>query len=116
MSVPIHAILLFGASLTQESVMPAPPRMPLPRPVATAPIAQVNDNRRPAGSRTGDTLRISFDIVEAAYQADGPHDPVVRALAFAETGKAPTIPGRSFAHLAAPRSASRFATGPIHRS
>lgn len=93
MSVPLHAILFLTTSLTQESVMPPGPRMPLPRPVANAPIAQVNDNRQPAGTRSGDTLTLAFDIVEAAFQADGPHDPVVRALAFAEPGKAPVIPG-----------------------
>jgi FtsP/CotA-like multicopper oxidase with cupredoxin domain len=94
MSVPLHAVLLFTSSLLQqESVMPAPPRLPLPRPVANAPIALVNDNRQPAGRRSGDTLVLSLDIVEAGFQPEGPRDPVVRALAFAETGKAPVIPG-----------------------
>ncbi len=46
----------------------------------------------PALWRTG-TLTLSLDIVEAAYQAEGEHDPVVRVLAFAETGKAPQVPG-----------------------
>ena len=89
----VHAVLLFASSLVQESVMPPPPRLPLPRPVANAPVAHVNDNRQAAGTRRGDTLTLSLDIVEAAFQADGPEDPVVRALAFAETGKTPQIPG-----------------------
>ena len=93
MAFPAPAALLFAVSLLQESVVPPPPRMPLPRPVANASLAQVNDNRRPAGQRTGDTLRLALDIVEAAYQPEGSHDPVVRALAFAEQGKAPEIPG-----------------------
>lgn len=92
MSLVVPAILLAGA-LFQESVLPAAPRIPLPRPVANAPIAQVNDNRQPAGTRSGDTLSLSLDIVEAGFQAEGPHDPIVRALAFAEPGKAPVIPG-----------------------
>jgi FtsP/CotA-like multicopper oxidase with cupredoxin domain len=92
MSVPIHAVLLFTASLMQESVVPSPPRMPLPRPVANAPIAQVNDNRQPTGTRSGGTLNLSLDIVEAAYQPEGEHDPVVRILAFAERGKMPQVP------------------------
>src|SRR5262245_62979129 len=92
MSIPLHAVLLFTASLMQESVMPSPPRLPLPRPVANAPIAQVNDNRQPAGTRSGGTLNLSLDIVEAAYQPEGEHDPVVRILAFAERGKLPQVP------------------------
>jgi FtsP/CotA-like multicopper oxidase with cupredoxin domain len=52
----------------------------------------VNDNRRPAGTLSGGTLTLSLDIVEAAYQPEGELDPVVRILAFAETGKAPTVP------------------------
>jgi FtsP/CotA-like multicopper oxidase with cupredoxin domain len=89
----IPAVLILGASLFQESVIPAPPRLPLPRPVANAPIAEVNDNRLPAGTRAGDTLVLSLDIVEAALQAEGPQDPVVRILAFAESGKLPQVPG-----------------------
>jgi FtsP/CotA-like multicopper oxidase with cupredoxin domain len=53
----------------------------------------VNDNRQPAGRMVGRTLTLALDIVEAAYQAEGDHDPVVRALAFAESGNAPQIPG-----------------------
>jgi len=93
MGFPVPAAFLLTFSLAQESVFPAPPRMPLPRPVANAPLTQVNDNRRPAGQRVGDTLTLALDILEAAYQPEGPHDPVVRILAFAETGKAPVVPG-----------------------
>lgn len=92
MGFPVPVAFVFAVSLMQESVIPAPPRMPLPRPVANAPLTQVNDNRRPAGQRIGDTLNLSLEIVEAAFQAEGPHDPVVRVLAFAESGKAPEIP------------------------
>jgi FtsP/CotA-like multicopper oxidase with cupredoxin domain len=92
MSIAIPAALML-ASLAQESVMPTAPRLPLPRPAANAPLTVVNDNRTPAGHRLGDTLMLSLDIVEAGFQAEGPGDPVVRALAFAESGKAPTVPG-----------------------
>jgi FtsP/CotA-like multicopper oxidase with cupredoxin domain len=91
---PILAALLFAsAPLLQESVVPPPPRPSLPRPVAGAPIARVNDNRRPAGTLVGGTLTLALDIVEAALQAEGDHDPVVRILAFAEPGKGPEVPG-----------------------
>jgi manganese oxidase len=74
-------------------MVPPAPRAPLPRPVANAPIASVNDNRRPAGTLSGGTLTLSLDIVEAAYQPEGEHDPVVRILAFAESGKGAVVPG-----------------------
>jgi FtsP/CotA-like multicopper oxidase with cupredoxin domain len=82
-----------GVLLAQESVVPPAPRFPLPRPVANAPLAQVNDSRQPAGRFSGKALTLSLDIVEAGFQPEGEHDPVVRVLAFAETGKAPQIPG-----------------------
>jgi len=94
MALPTLSILLLtSASLWQESVVPSDTRLPLPRPAANAPISTVNDNRRAAGTRTGSTLTLSLDVVEAAYQPEGEHDPVVRILAFAEPGKAPTVPG-----------------------
>jgi FtsP/CotA-like multicopper oxidase with cupredoxin domain len=66
--------------------------MALPRPAAGAPVARVNQNRHPAGTRNGGTLTLNLDVVEAALQAEGSHDPVVRILAFAESGKAPEVP------------------------
>jgi FtsP/CotA-like multicopper oxidase with cupredoxin domain len=94
MAIPmLAALLIASAQLTQESVVPPAPRKPLPRPVANAPLTRVNDNRRPAGNLSGGTLTLSLDIVEAAYQPEGEHDPVVRVLAFAESGKTPEIPG-----------------------
>src|SRR5258705_7165133 len=89
----LTALLVASASLPQESVVPPAAREPLPRPTANAPVARVNDNRRPAGALSGGILSLSLDIVEAAYQPEGEHDPVVRILAFAESGKAPTVPG-----------------------
>lgn len=85
--------LAAAAALLQESVVPPPPRQPLPRPIAGAPVARANDNRHPAGMLAGGTLTVALDVVEAAYQPEGPDDPVVRALAFAEAGKSPMTPG-----------------------
>ena len=93
MALPMLTTVLLSASLWQESVVPPDARLPLPHPVASAPIATVNDNRRPAGTRVGGTLTLSLDVIEAAYQPEGEHDPVVRILAFAEPGKAPSVPG-----------------------
>ncbi|HUQ82946.1 MAG TPA: multicopper oxidase domain-containing protein [Gemmatimonadaceae bacterium] len=94
MAFPVLGALVFASvSLLQESVIPPAPREPLPRPVPNAPMTHVNDNRRPAGTLSGGTLTLSLDIVEAAYQPEGEHDPVVRVLAFAQSGQAPEIPG-----------------------
>jgi manganese oxidase len=93
MALPVFAALLLASAPLQESVVPGKPRLPLPRPVASAVIADVNQNRHEAGRIAGRTLTVSLDIVESAMQAEGAHDPVVRALAFAETGNAPQIPG-----------------------
>ncbi|HEV8214362.1 MAG TPA: multicopper oxidase domain-containing protein [Gemmatimonadaceae bacterium] len=84
------AFLVVG--LFQESMAPPARRVPLPRPTADAPIAAVNDNRVAMGRLTGKTLIAALDIVEAGYQPEGPHDPVVRILAFAEPGKVPVAP------------------------
>ena len=89
----LYALLLVLAPQMQESVVPPTAREPLPRPVANAALARVNQNRRPAGTMSHDTLTLSLDIVEAAYQPEGAHDPVVRILAFAERGKTPDVPG-----------------------
>src|SRR5829696_9120561 len=94
MPLPMLAALVFASALLpQESVVPPAPRVPLPRPVANAPMSRVNDNRRPTGSLSGGTLTLSLDVVEAAYQPEGEHDPVVRILAFAEPGQKPQVPG-----------------------
>lgn len=93
MLLTVIAAWTFAAALPQESVVPPPPRRTLPRPIPTATVASVNDNRRPAGRMERGTLTLSLDLIEAAYQPEGPDDPVVRAIAFAESGKAPTVPG-----------------------
>lgn len=89
----LAALSLLSTPLLQESIMPAPPRGRLPRPVANAPIMQVNQNRVAAGTLSGGTLTLALDVVEAGFQAEGDHDPVVRAFAFAEPGRQPVVPG-----------------------
>ena len=85
------ALLVVG--LLQESMVPPAPRVPLPHPAASAAIATVNSNRAAMGRLTNKMLVAALDIVEAGYQPEGEHDPVVRILAFAEPGKLPTVPG-----------------------
>ncbi len=87
------AAALVVVGLLQESMVPPPPRAPLPRPAANAPIATINNNRVAMGRLSGKTLTVALDIVEAGYQPEGEHDPVVRILAFAESGKLPSAPG-----------------------
>ena len=91
--IALHAVLALAAPLLQDQVVPPPPRLPLPRPVANAPVAEVNQNRVPGGRLAKGTLTLALDVVEAAYQPEGDHDPVVRILALAEPGKAPQVPG-----------------------
>ena len=93
MFLALAGLLFVVAPLLQESVVPPPPRSPLPRPVAGASLATVNQNRRPAGTLAGNTLVLALDIVEAGWQPEGELDPVVRILAFAEPGGPPQVPG-----------------------
>ncbi len=89
----LHAAFLITTPLLQDAIVASPPRRPLPRPVANAPMVAVNQNRVPAGTNSNGTLTLALDIVEAAWQAEGPGDPVVRILALAERGKTPQVPG-----------------------
>jgi manganese oxidase len=88
-----HAALWIATPLLQDAVVKPPPRLPLPRPVANAPLVDINQNRASAGKLSNKTLTVAFDIVEAAWRAEGPSDPVVRILALAERGKTPQVPG-----------------------
>ena len=69
--IPLHAVLVVAVPLLQDAVIPPPARVPLPRPVANAPVGAVNQNLVAAGRRVRDTLTLSLDIVEAAFQAEG---------------------------------------------
>ena len=89
----LHAALWVATPLLQDAVVKPPPRLPLPRPVANAPLADVNQNRTPAGQLSKKTLTVALDVVEAAWRPEGPSDPVVRILALAERGKTPQVPG-----------------------
>jgi len=83
--------MVFGVA--QAPLVPPLPRLPLPRPAAHATRASTHSNHVPAGTRDGGTLTIALDIVESAWKPEGDDDPEVPVLAFAERGKAPTVPG-----------------------
>ena len=89
----MHAMIWITTPLLQDAIVKPPPRLPLPRPVANAPIVDINQNRIAAGGLDKGTLTVALDIVEAAWRAEGPEDPVVRVLALAERGKKPQVPG-----------------------
>ena len=89
----VHAMVWIAAPMLQDAIVKPLPRLPLPRPVADAPMADINQNRTAAGKLDKGTLSVALDIVEAAWRAEGPEDPVVRVLALAERGRAPQIPG-----------------------
>ena len=55
--------------------------------------AQANDNRVASGTMAGNELHVSLDAREAVWHPDGDNNPGVPIETFAETGKAPQIPG-----------------------
>ncbi|HVF41138.1 MAG TPA: multicopper oxidase domain-containing protein [Gemmatimonadaceae bacterium] len=93
LSSALHAVVWIVTPLLQDAIVKPLPRVPLPRPVANAPMVAINHNRVAAGTLANRTLTLALDIVEAAWRAEGPGDPVVRILALAERGKVPQVPG-----------------------
>ncbi len=69
------------------------PSTDIPRATLGDAVAIANDNRTPAGARTGDTLSLRLTVGVAAWQIFGDSAPPFRVLAFSEEGKAPSIPG-----------------------
>lgn len=63
----------------------------LPRRAAATVAA--NDNRVAAGHLDGDTLDLALDVTRASWKPRGADDPGIDVEAFAEAGKAPSIPG-----------------------
>ncbi len=88
--MPIAALLHL---LVPAQIMAAAPRTPLPAPRPSASRAVANANRVPAGVRTSSTLALAIDVVESAWRPEGDDDTDLRIFAFAEAGKAPSVPG-----------------------
>jgi FtsP/CotA-like multicopper oxidase with cupredoxin domain len=57
------------------------------------PSAVPNENRVPAGARVGDTLVLRLVATSVRWYIHTEREPALAAVAFAEEGKAPTIPG-----------------------
>jgi len=55
--------------------------------------ATANDNTKPAGRLDGTTLSVSLELREAAWQPGGPGTRSIRVFAFADRGRAPSVPG-----------------------
>jgi len=78
---------LVAVSLASSALIHAQPVIaPLERAVA-------NDNRTPAGTMVGDALALRLTVTPVAWHILGDSEPAFTLLAFAEEGKAPTIPG-----------------------
>jgi len=60
---------------------------------AGLPDIVINDNRIPAGTLVGGALELELEIVVGDWHLLGDDQPPGRVLAFAERGKAPSIPG-----------------------
>lgn len=63
-----------------------------PIPSEQLPLVIPNDNRVPAGRMRGDTLEIVLEVRMATWHPEADSGPAVEVAAFAEVGKAPSIP------------------------
>lgn len=60
---------------------------------ASLPLALANDNRVPAGTLAGDTLRVNLVASMARFYPESDSGPFFTTAAFAEPGQAPLVPG-----------------------
>jgi manganese oxidase len=65
---------------------------PVPPPRGELPQVIPNDNRVPAGRMRGDTLEVDLEVRMATWFPEADSGPAVEVAAFAEVGKAPTVP------------------------
>jgi FtsP/CotA-like multicopper oxidase with cupredoxin domain len=61
--------------------------------IAAPEMATPNDNNHPAGRLEGARLSLSLELREATWYPGGPEGRSFRIFAFAESGRAPSIPG-----------------------
>lgn len=84
----LTGVLLFAALSTADA---APRQSPPPR---TPDPALANENRTPAGRLHDGVLTLRLEVRAATWHPDGDDLPGLPALAFAEPGAAPQVPGR----------------------
>jgi FtsP/CotA-like multicopper oxidase with cupredoxin domain len=84
------ALFVFAASLQICSAQSLHPRL-LDAP-SDLPRVQPNDNRTPAGAYRDGLMQVNLEIAWADWRVETEDRPGLKVLAFAESGKAPTIP------------------------
>jgi hypothetical protein len=65
-------------------------------PTIRVEAATTNDNTKSAGRLDGTNLDVALELRDAAWRPGGPGTRSIRVFAFAERGRAPSVPGRSF--------------------
>ena len=85
-------VAVVGFMATGPVVPAAPNHSKSHERTATPPEANANDNRAPAGRYVGDTLVLRLAATTAVWHFVGDSNPPLTVAAFAEEGKAPTIP------------------------
>lgn len=81
-----RAALVFAGLLAVPAAGAAAQTAPLP-------VAQPNDNRRPAGTLERGTLTLRLEAVMARWFPEGPSGPARDVQLFQEEGRAPQVPG-----------------------
>ena len=90
----IAASLMLTALVTVIAAgSPSPPMAPTQSPPPSHERIYANENRTPAGTRSGTTLTLRLEAREARWFPDGDGQPGVVVRAFAEAGKPPQVPG-----------------------
>ncbi|MFN8573060.1 MAG: multicopper oxidase domain-containing protein [Gemmatimonadaceae bacterium] len=86
-------MMRLGTSLMVVAALVQLPTHDGNRPARSELVAVANDNRMAAGQRVGDTLQLRLAVTPASWPIFGDSAAPLRVLAFAEEGKAPSIPG-----------------------
>ena len=82
-SVAAALVLIAGTALAQ----------PVSEPLPSAPLIAGNDNRRAAGERSGDALRLQLVADTGRWQPEGPDGRTLLVHAFREEGRELSSPG-----------------------
>lgn len=83
-----HVLVFAGLAVSNLLTAAAPPSNR-----SVPPLAQFEDFRRAAGTRSADTLKASFSIQEVRWRPEGPTGAELPAFAFVEDGRPAKVPG-----------------------